>query len=193
VADFFNWAQDVLKALGYPVTTENVLFLDTWHSYEESTCKNNPLNTTLKSKGSTDCVQTQNKAVWVQAYPTPAAGTTATVNSLKGAFYGTIRNALATGDPFAFPASLVLAQELDRWGSTTFATWYLANVGQVGSSTGPGTGSADTGGPIPPQLHRSFADLRNSVNNHLPRQLERSHRTGLVTLRILARRHRVGR
>jgi hypothetical protein len=183
VSDFFNWAQDVLQALGYPVTTENVLFLDTWHTYEESTCKNNPLNTTLKVKGSTNCVQTQTKGVWVQNYPTPAAGTSATVNTLNGAFYSNIRQALKTGDPFAYPASLTLAQELDRWGSTTFATWYLKQVGVVGSSTGSGGSGSGT---TPQKGHNSLTawhSLNLALVVDLPAGLRRSSAARMAALR----------
>jgi hypothetical protein len=86
-------------------------------------------------------------------------------------------------------------------GGTDFGPWtkytdgaykqYLQNPGST--TPQPGTTFTPPGTARIPQAHRGFADLRNSANKHLPTQLERSHRTGLATLRTLARRHKVGR
>jgi hypothetical protein len=86
-------------------------------------------------------------------------------------------------------------------GGTDFSPWttykdgaykqYLQTPG--GTTPQPGTTATPPAGAVAPIAHRGFADLRNSVNKHLPKQLERSHRTGLKTLRIVGRNSKVGR
>lgn len=86
-------------------------------------------------------------------------------------------------------------------GGTDFTPWtsyrdgaykqYLQNPGST--TPPPGTTVPPAAGSVAPQAHRGYADLRNSVNNHLPKQLERSHRTGLATLRAIGRKSKVGR
>jgi hypothetical protein len=111
------------------------------------------------------------------AHPTYSAGT----------LYSALGNAKAavaiSGD----------GQNFGPWSTYTDGAYkqYLQNPGSL--TPPPGTTSTPPGGPRLPQAHRGFADLRNSANKHLPTQLERSHRTGLVTLRIIGRRSRVGR
>lgn len=86
-------------------------------------------------------------------------------------------------------------------GGTNFSPWTTYKNGaykqylQTPGSTTPQTGFEvpPEAGAVAPQAHRGFADLRNSVNKHLPKQLERSHRTGLATLRAISRRSKVGR
>jgi Lysozyme like domain len=78
---------------------------------------------------------------------------------------------------------------------TTFkdGTYKVYLTGTVSVTPQPGTTSGfDLGATIPHALS-GFADLRNSVNRHLPTQLDRSRRTGLVTLRTIGRKAKVGR
>ena len=64
--------------------------------------------------------------------------------------------------------------------------------------TSGGTPTAQTGTVDTPigtvraaHAFSGWQDLRNSVNRHLPRQLERSQRTGQTTLRLIVHRHKV--
>jgi hypothetical protein len=65
--------------------------------------------------------------------------------------------------------------------------------------TGGAPSPTPTGDPaatpvvIAPHAHSGWADLRNSLNRHLPTQLVRSQQLGHTTLRILAHHHKVGR
>jgi hypothetical protein len=190
--DWPGWEQQVLKAGGWPVTPENVLFLQKWHSYEGSVCANNPLNTTLMVSGSANCVHVSG-TIWVQRYPTTAKGTTATVDTLKGLRYLNIVAALKTGDPFAYPLSAEVAAEITTWGTPNFAAWYLNQIGVVGSSTGPSGGATTAPGAVAPTGHHGWADLRNSVNRHLPTQMQRSQALRKAALRTLGARAKVGR
>lgn len=192
MAAWTGWETDILNAGKWPVTSENILFLSTWHHpYEDSVCTFNPINTTLKRGTSTNCVHVSG-TTYVQNYKSKQLGTTATVATLNNGFYPDIVGALKTGDPFNYPASSAVAAEITRWGTPNFAAWYLAHLsGTVVPPPPPPTpGSPDA---VAPQAHRGYADLRNSVNNHLPKQLERSHRTGLATLRAIGRKSKVGR
>jgi hypothetical protein len=193
MAAWSGWAQDVLKYAKWPITTQNVLFLDTWQTYEGGTCRNNPLNTTLKTNRSTNCVQTQTAGVWVQNYPSQTAGKTATVSTLTGPFYGAIVDALKSGDPFSYPGSQTVAQEIRTWGTGNFATWYLTQIGVVGSSSGSGIGPVNIPGAVAPSGHHGYADLRNTVNAHIPTQLARSQALRMAALRTLAGLSKVGK
>lgn len=181
-----GWQQDVLKAGGWPVTPQNVRFLTTWNDpYEQSKCSNNPLDTTLKTNRSSNCVQTSTPRVWVQAYPSHAAGAAATVSTLKGGLYFAIVAALKTGNPFTYPDSATVALQISTWGTHGFADWYLQQAGgtQPGQTAPPTVESATASG------HRGYADLRNSLARHLPTQLAFSRRAGLATARLLAHHH----
>lgn len=78
---------------------------------------------------------------------------------------------------------------------TTFAlgayVQYLEGApGGLGGSTGT-TGPPT--GPLEPSVFSGYRDVRNALSRHLPTQLERSRRSGAITLRLLTRRRRVGR
>lgn len=186
----------MLAAGGWPLTSENTLFLQEWHSYEESKCNANPINTTLKLTGSKDCVQTGTPGVAVQAYSGSVQGTKATVATLQARTYINITAALNTGNPFTYPAPNLVAQELRTWGSTTFATAYLSQVGVTAPAPPPpvpgtsGSAGAATG-VRDAHILSGWHDLGNSVDKHLARQLFKSRHMGAATLRALAVRHKV--
>jgi hypothetical protein len=183
-----GWESDVLRAGGWSVTPENVRFLSTWHTYEQSACGNNPLNTTLQTSASTTC-----NSAGVQSYPSPAAGASATVLTLKGPFYPNIVAALDTGDPFTYPGSAAVAEEIRTWGTPNFAAWFLQQT--TGSSTGSQPGATLPSSPEAKAASAlsGWADLRNSVNRHLPTQLHRAQFVRRQTLRALAARRRLRR
>lgn len=183
-----GWEQAVLTAGEWPVTTANVRFLQEWNSpYEESACANNPLDTTLHWKGSTNCVETQTKGVWVQAYPSHAAGAAATAATIKGPLFFAIAGALRSGDPYHYPDSATVAQQISTWGTEGYAAHYLLESGatQPGQTAPSNTPTGNASGL------RGYADLRNSVARHLPTQLNYSQKAGAATLRTLAQRRKV--
>jgi hypothetical protein len=66
----------------------------------------------------------------------------------------------------------------------------------TGAPGGPQPGTTETNPPpgaIEPDVFAGYRDLRNSLAKHLPTQLERSRKTGLATLRLLSKRHKVHR
>lgn len=182
-----GWEAAVLKAGGWPDTPQNVRFLQEWNTYEQSKCNNNPLNTTLHWKGSSNCVETGTAGVWVQAYSSHASGAAATAATLKGAFYFAIVGALKSGDPYTYPDSATVAQQIETWGTSNYAAHYLLETG----ATQPGqTATGEAAGFNAAGL-RGYSDLRNSVARHLPTQLTRSRQAGAATLRTLGQRRKV--
>jgi len=191
VAAWAGWEAAVLAAGGWPDTAQNVLFLQTWNTYEQSACANNPLNTTLAQAGSTDC-----NSAGVQSYPSEAAGAKATVATWDLGAYGAIVDALASGNPFAVPSSAAVAEAITTWGTPNFATWYLAQTAPVsggagGTAAGPGNESGAGAGVVAPSAHGGWADLRNSLSRHLPTQLSKSQRIRLGVVRTLAAHSRI--
>lgn len=186
--DWPGWADAVLKAGGWPDTPANVRFLTSWHPFEQSKCSNNPLNTTLRVSGSSNCVQTATPSIWVQSYPTRTVGANATADTFKGIYFPNIRAALRQGDPYAYPLSQAVAAEISRWGTPLYAAQYLTQVG--GGTSGAG------GAPAPPGVTGSSVDdaarslagyhsLNQAFARRLPTSLSRSQRIRRATLRRL--------
>jgi len=185
--DWQGWETAVLNAGGWPVTPDNVRFLQEWHPYEKSNCGYNPLNTTLPTKGSTNCVHVPKSNLWVQNYISKSSGAKATAVTFQGPFYPNIQAALQQGNPYVYPAPQALADEITTWGTPKYAAFYLQQVtGVTTPPPSPATASASI-----PSGHSGWGDLRNSVNRHLPTQLARSQALRMAALRALAGRARV--
>jgi hypothetical protein len=182
VAAWTGWEADVLARLGAGDTSENILFLDTWHTYEESTCKNNPLNTTQAWPLSTRC-----NSAGVRSYRIPSDGAKATAATLLNGRYSDVVAALKSGNPFAYAAPSQVAAQVTTWGTPLFAAWYTEHTGtpQAGAVSGQTGATATASG------HRGYADLRNSVARHLPTQLLASRRATSAALQVLAHGHKV--
>ena len=86
-------------------------------------------------------------------------------------------------------------------GGTNFAPWSTYTDGsykQFLTSGGtpapqPGPTAPPTAGTATPHMHHGWADLRQSVNVHLPNQLRKSDTATRAAYRVLAGRHRKGR
>lgn len=179
---------DVLKAGGWPASPANQKFLNGWQAYEQSVCRNNPLNTTLVYSGSVTC-----NFAGVQSYSTQAIGAAATVRTLKNGNYPALVAALATGDPYSYTDPNGVAANVTKWGTPNFAAAYLLAAGSVAGSGGsaPATLGQSELDSSTASGHKGYADLRNSLARHLPTQLERSQRTGRATLQELAHGRKV--
>lgn len=180
--DFAGWETDVLAQIGAPDTQTNVQFLGTWHNFELSACANNPLNTTLAVASSTKC-----NSAGVRSYTSAAMGAQATAATLTNGRYPALVAALQTGDPYSYTDPDGVAANIRTWGTPNFASAYLVSAGSFqgvgGTPPPPIVGSSGAG--IAPSAHRGYADLRNSVQRHVPTQLQRSAHLGVLTLRIL--------
>lgn len=118
-----SFAQAVLKAGGFPVTPQNVAYLNTWHQYEQSPDANNPFNTTLAVGGSHGT-----NSAGVQSYADPQVGIHATVATIKNGFYPNIVKGLASGNPAPY-YSAIATHDLPKWGSHSFANYLLQQSG----------------------------------------------------------------
>ena len=191
--DWQGWEQEVLAKGGWQATSENVLFLQEWGAHEQSKCFANPLSTTQKYGNSTNCVQTSPGGPWVQAYQSTVDGAKATVQTLNLPYYPNIRAALASGDPFTWPGTEAVAQDLRTWGSDTFATFYLQQASGIATAAGGG-GNVQFNLPIGARTGHAlsgYASLRHQLAHTFPTALFQSRHTGQATLRLLARRSKV--
>jgi hypothetical protein len=78
------------------------------------------------------------------------------------------------------------------WSTYTNGAYKQFLQAPSGPFPGPEAGGDVAVGAVAASGHRGYADLRNSLARHLPRQLERSRQTGLVTLQLLSRKRKVG-
>lgn len=86
-------------------------------------------------------------------------------------------------------------------GGASFSAWstyksgaykqFLTSGGTPGPQ--PGTEAAAPSGPETAHAFAGWNDLQNSVNKRLPRQIRKSQMMGETTLKVLARKHKVGR
>ena len=137
-----QWATDLLKKVGAPVTAANLAGITTWMRYEgggggaatgigKNSANYNPLNTTQGAPGSTSM-----NSVGVQSYLSRDQGLDATVKTLQNGKYGGVLDALKQGNDTAGILSAVGASPWGTFKNTPGIT--------------PGTGGAPapmTGGP----------------------------------------------
>lgn len=84
----------------------------------------------------------------------------------------------------------VEGSSFSAWSTYTSGAYLRFLTGTV--STTPQQGATfTTAGVQTASGHRGYADLRNSVAKHLPTQLQRSRRTGVATLQVLAHGRKV--
>jgi len=182
VTAFPGWITAVLLRLGAPDTQGNVTFMSQWHLHEQSSCAFNPLNTTLKRFGGTNCVHVSG-ATYVQRYPDATAGTSATVATLQEPQYADILRALKSGDPFAVFYAQSVANDLRTWGSGTFATWYLNHL-TAQPAPPPPTSSGATPPTPATRATTAWRHLLKAIDRDVPGELRESAR---IRARILHR------
>lgn len=187
MSEWVGWAADVLKAGGWPVTTANEAFLNTWNSYEQSACRNNPLNTTQRLAGSTTC-----NMVGVQSYATQAQGTKATVQTLTNGFYPALVAALKSGDPFSYVNPAGVAANIKTWGTPNFAAWYIV---RAGSFAGTGVAVVPTptaaGTLATATVPGGFARFSHALARDLPTGMKRAAIVRRAAVAKIMRRSRI--
>lgn len=104
-----EWADAILQALGAPTTRADVNSMTDWFGREGGGGQNNPMNTTLVTSGSIGSIN----SAGVQSYSTPAAGVSATVQTLLGGYPAIVR-ALRAGTGLLDQGGEV-ASELSTW------------------------------------------------------------------------------
>ncbi len=172
------WYRDVLSGIAAPDNDHTELFLNVWQTYEQSGAQNNPLNTTEPWPGAT----TFNSA-GVKNYPTPSAGTGATVDTLENGSYPNILAALHSGNPFTYRNQQAVADQITVWGTPSFAAWYLKYGGTAQS--GPLSTPAQANLPTN-SMTRAWAQLMRTLAVDAPRQL-REAKTARARIRRAVR------
>lgn len=110
MASWQGWEQQLLRALGVPVTRTNVNSLAEWQRREGGTATHNPLNTTQSAPGAG-----KYNSVGVRNYNSVQQGLQATVKTLKNGHYGDILGALRASQPLGSQSSLKV------WGTGTWS------------------------------------------------------------------------
>jgi peptidoglycan hydrolase CwlO-like protein len=117
-----TWAQAFVKALGMPMTADNVAAIVAWEMAEGghwyNTAYYNPLNTTQSMPGATVF-----NSVGVKAYVSWAQGLKATVITIRNGYYGGILDALRSGNDAQAVAGAVASSP---WGTGSFNVAALA-------------------------------------------------------------------
>lgn len=146
---FPNWAQDVLRAIGAPVTKANVNFLNNWHAHEGSNASNNPLNVTGYAPIPVTVGTGSINGDGVQNYATAHQGVQATAAFLNMPNYASIKAALQSGDPTTYTYSHAeVIGALGTWGSHSFANWFAGLFKGGFQTAGEAAAAATAGNPI---------------------------------------------
>jgi hypothetical protein len=170
-----GWEAELLNALGFKVTQNDIDFLNLWHIDTSNLGKDNPIDATEAWPGSTVV-----NDFGIRDYPTRSAGIHATAKQLHQPQYAAILAALRSGNPYTVRDVTKVTNELKAWGSVTFAGSYnsTAQSGPVKPITAP-------------RAHKGWADMRRSINHRWPHALHASDRQIRAALRSLHRAHRV--
>lgn len=108
-SDTGNFAEDILKGIGAPVTSENVRVIEAWMRAEGGASHNNPLNTTQDAPGASNF-----NDVGVKTYSSYQQGVQATIQTLLNGLYGNIIDALKRGNSAKAVADAIAASP---WGT----------------------------------------------------------------------------
>jgi hypothetical protein len=149
-----GWENDVLTAIGAPITAANIAFLDAWQHAEGGSATYNPLNTTQPASGSTPY-----NSAGVQDFTTPTQGANATKQTLENGYYPAIVSALQSGDPLNNGDLGAMSQELNKWGTGSGFLQALAGSNAPGASGG----GPDTSGGIPAQVNNNPVSSRSAM------------------------------
>lgn len=187
MATWSGWEDQFLKVAGLPTTAANRRFLDQWANHVESNCGNNPIDLTHKLTGSTDCARLPAITPKAQHYTSHAQAAQAFLFEIDGTNVKQLRNALESGDPFSVNNTGIVSEQIDFWGSTTFARFYFNET-----ASAPGRGGS-TAAFHDSHALAGWADIRHSVNHNMPKALHDSQRLTRTALRRLGRARKVGR
>lgn len=177
-----GWEAEFLKAAGLPTTTSNEAFLNQWNTYDNTNCRNNPVDISRNVSGSTACADLPNGRK-ARNYTSHAQAASAFTAQLKSGNYPHLLAALRSGQPYAVANPSLVAQDLGKWGSGIFQQEYVA------SATVPGSGGGSNLNA--PRAHGGWRDLRKSVNRNMPHALNRAGSLTRQALRTAAHGRRV--
>ncbi len=138
---FPGWESQVLRAIGAPVTKENVAFLDVWQRLEGGNASFNPLNTTTGAAGATNY-----NSVGVKNFVSAQQGAAATAQTLQNGRYNTLLAALRSGKLSSALTTnkIQIANEISTWGTKTLAN----DVRNSGPGVLSGSPASSVGGAV---------------------------------------------
>ena len=177
-----GWPADLLKRAGLPTTTSNLAFLSAWHTYDNTNCRNNPIDLSRNVAGSSPCgaLPTGRQA---RNYTSPAQAASAFNAQLKSGAYPHLLAALRSGQPYAVANPSLVAQDLGKWGSGIFQQEYMNSV-----ATPPPVPGSNVNAP---RAHGGWRDLRRSVNRTMPHSLNQAGRLTRLALRATSHGRKV--
>lgn len=178
------WVIAFLNRANIINTPPNQLFLEQWAAHSPGTCTNNHIDLSQAVTGSTRCGNTVGPFGRSQNYPTVAEAAHAFAIQMQAAWVKPLRDAMNSGNPFQIGDKSKVVAVLDRWGSTTFATWYETATAQGG------TGSSGGGGSKADLLH-GWHSLQRSLNTNWRKDLNAGERSLRLALRSLGGKGRV--
>lgn len=149
MAAFQGWATAVLRAVGAPITKENLRFVQAWQRAEGGGASFNPLNTTQQWKNASSY-----NSVGVRNYTSAADGVAATAHTLLNGYYPKIVAGLRSGKLSA-PQLASMTDELGKWG-TGSGVLRVLNSGPV-DVPHVGAPAAKAEAPSPEALTQQFA------------------------------------
>ena len=182
MAAWAGWEAEFLKAAGLPLTTSNEAFLNQWNTYDNTNCRNNPIDLSRRMPGSTSCAGLPSGRQ-ARNYTSHAQAASAFAAQLKSGAFPNLLAALRSGQPYEVKDPAKVAQDLGKWGSGIFQQAYMNSV----TTTSSGGGSS----PNAPRAHGGWQDLRHSINRKMPRALNGAASLNQAALRAVSRGHKV--
>lgn len=182
MSSWTGWETQLLDAIGAPVTSENIAFLDAWAlsegpadtigGGENQGGQYNPLATTLKTSGSIGTYNSDG----VQDYASAEDGISATAQTLtQGAYaesYSGIVAALKSGNPYTYNGTngagsgiASILNGLNIWGSKGFAQTFLAGGAASGATSTSGNANTTAQSQASGALGGIFGGLSGWLNS----------------------------
>lgn len=179
-----RWYIEFLQDAALNTSNVNQQFLIEWHKHATTNCKNNPIDLSVSQGRSSNCAVTSNPHRTAQTYKVFNDTYIAFEQQIHSGDFPHLLAALQHRNVFAVKDTGAVADDLDAWGSASFASRYraIASAGVTGPGSGP-SGDAQT--------LRGWHDLQRSVNRHMPEALRSSQRSRKVALREAARASKV--
>jgi len=145
------WAQQILADLGAPQTAADIQSLMDWFDREGGGGVNNPLNTTLRTSGSTGSIN----SAGVQSYSSPQAGASADAATISSGTYPNILADLKSGVGLIGQPNI--AGELQTWSGGGYSSVYGSP--SVNPSTPPSNAQTTSFSLNPLSVFQSFGNF----------------------------------
>lgn len=175
---FPNWPGVLLDAANLDHGSDNLTFMNKWHADASSDCRNNPVDISRSTGGSTKCkVLTSSRTA--QTYASPADAADGFSGQIRSGNFPHLLALLVSGQPPTQANYADVSADLRKWGSPKYAGYIVQQYGPPPAGIGA------------PKLHSGWGAMRISFNNHMVDTLKESRRNTNAALRALARARKV--